>query len=87
MFNERLILNSSLAVMCPAAWISTHNLHIRADVGEDGGIDVKAFALALLATDEDGRALLLARLNVAPNTIVLQRGKHPSKQRSRGNDE
>ena len=46
-----------------------HDLHVRLGVREDRGLDEVAGVASLGATDLEGRALLLAGLDVAENTL------------------
>ncbi len=49
-----------------------HDLHVGADVGEDGGLDEVALVAVALAAGLDLGALLLAGLDVAHDAVVLQ---------------
>lgn len=49
-----------------------HNLHVGANVGEDGGLDEEALVAVTLTTDLDSGTLFLARLDVAHDAVVLE---------------
>lgn len=55
-----------------------HDFHVRPNVGEDGWVDEVAFPRALLAAGDDLRAFLLARLDIAPDPVVLAWRKNSS---------
>ena len=46
-----------------------HDLHVGLRLGEDGGLDEEALRAEALAAEVDLRALLLARVDVAHNTL------------------
>lgn len=46
--------------------------HVGLDVGEDGGLDEEALGAVALASGVDGRALLLAALDVRHDSVVLE---------------
>ena len=48
-----------------------HDLHVVADVGEDGGLDKVALVAVAVAANLDGGALLLAALDVAHDAVKL----------------
>ncbi len=49
-----------------------HNLHVGADVGEDGGLDEVALVAVALTTSLDLGTLVLAGLDVAHDAVVLK---------------
>jgi hypothetical protein len=49
-----------------------HDLHVGADVGEDGGLDEVTLVTETLTTDLDGGTLVLAGLDVAHDAVVLE---------------
>lgn len=49
-----------------------HDLHVGADVGEDGGLDEVTLVTETLTTDLDGGTLVLTGLDVAHDTVVLE---------------
>lgn len=49
-----------------------HDLHVLADIGEDGGLDEVALVAVALATSNDGSTLVLAGLDVAHDAVELQ---------------
>lgn len=49
-----------------------HDLHVGADIGEDGGLDEVTLVAEALTTGEDGSTLVLTGLDVAHDTIVLE---------------
>lgn len=51
-----------------------HDLHVGADVGEDGGLDEVALVAVAVATNLDSSALLLTGLDVAHDAVELELG-------------
>lgn len=49
-----------------------HDLHVGADISEDGGLDEVALVAVALTTSDNGGALSLAGLDVAHDTVVLE---------------
>lgn len=49
-----------------------HDLHVRLDVGEDGGLDEVALVTVALAANLDSSTLLLTGLDVAHDAVILK---------------
>lgn len=49
-----------------------HDLHVGADISEDGGLDEVALVAVALTTSDNGGTLRLAGLDVAHDTVVLE---------------
>ena len=49
-----------------------HDLHLGADIAEDGGLDEVALVTVALTTNLDGGTLLLSDLDVFHDTVILQ---------------